>query len=64
MDLAAYDAGGAEDRARALDALDGSRTWPLLVTQQEAGGFSEVLWMLAGDLRSGRTGAQLRASVC
>lgn len=62
--LTAYDAGDAGVRAEAIAALDGSRQWPLLVTQADEGGYSDVFWGLADDLRAGSTGADLKPGIC
>lgn len=56
--------GSEADRRAAIDAFEGSRSWPLLQRIADQGGYSEVFWQTAHRMRVGHTdkGRPLTAS--
>jgi hypothetical protein len=48
-----YADGSSADRNAAIDAFEGSRSWPLLRHIADEGGYSSVFWSIAGELRAG-----------
>lgn len=62
--LEVYAGGTPAAQKQALAALDGSVDWPLLQAIDAEGDYPEVFWMLADDLRGGRSAAELRSSIC
>ena len=62
--LDVYAGGGAAARQQALEALDGSRSWPLLKATVDQGGYAEVFWGVADQLRSGTPVEAVRPGIC
>jgi hypothetical protein len=66
-----WDGGSPADRQAALDAFEGSRSWPLLREIADQGGYSSGFWSIADQLRrrhddKGRPldAGALRSAVC
>jgi hypothetical protein len=53
--LDVWSSGSAVDRQAAIDAFDGSRSWPLLQRIASEGGYSSGFWGMAHRLRVGHT---------
>ena len=62
--LDVYADGEAAARQRALAALDGSKDWPLLTDIARKGGYAEVFWGVADQLRAGQPVAAVRQGIC
>lgn len=62
--LDVYAAGSAAEQQSALQALEGSRDWPLLLASGAEGAYAEVVWSLAEELRAGADPRELRPGVC
>ena len=62
--LDVYAGGGPAARQQALRALDGSRSWPLLKATVDQGGYAEVFWGVADQLRAGQPVEAVRPGIC
>ncbi len=62
--LDVYAGGSPAQQKQALAAFDGSVDWPVLTGVDAEGDYPEVFWMIADDLRDGRTAAELRPGIC
>lgn len=56
---AACSAGDSVSRQRAVDAMAGSRTWPVLREIQHAGGWAEEYWRVADDMAAGEAAGEM-----
>jgi hypothetical protein len=59
-----WDGGTAADRQAAVDAFEGSRSWPLLRAIADEGGYASVFWSVGRQMQIGHTdkGQPLTAS--
>jgi hypothetical protein len=61
---AAWSSGDSASRQRAVGAMRGSRTWPVLREIQHAGGWAEEFWAVADDMAAGKAPGEMHRRIC
>lgn len=61
---AARSSGDSVSRQRAVDAMRGSRTWPVLREIQHDGAWAEEFWRVADDMAAGEAPGEMHGRIC
>ena len=56
--------GDAVSRQRAVEAMEASRTWPVLRDIQHEGGWADEFWLVADDMAAGQPPEGMHGRIC